>query len=231
MATLRRRLYRKNDTGTYDTVHMETEASLVYMSNGNTVENQLTSHVHDDRYYTEAESNNLLNGKANAYHTHTMDQVTSLVDEINYLKTSVSNGKSAVASAITDKGISTSATADFNTMANNIRALSTTQVAGDIFYLYATQNGDFYIPPLGANTKYFIMFNTRQWNEYNMNGRNGYIYNFATNYEINFVDRELTGDPINSSKRDKLLNIGYTHMRITSYYYENAQILCIKITY
>ena len=125
MATLKRRLYRKNSSDTYDTVHIETDASLVYMSNGNTVENQLTSHVHDDRYYTEAESNNLLNGKANAYHTHTMDQVTSLVDEINYLKTSVSNGKSAVASAITDKGISTSATADFNTMANNIRVLNT----------------------------------------------------------------------------------------------------------
>lgn len=77
MATLRRRLYRKNDTGTYDIVHMETEASLVYMSNGNTVENQLTSHVHDDRYYTEGEVNNLVNGKANAYHTHDASQVVS----------------------------------------------------------------------------------------------------------------------------------------------------------
>lgn len=77
MATLRRRLYRKNDAGTYDTVHVETDASLVYMSNGNTVENQLTSHVHDDRYYTEAESNNLLNNKANAYHTHDTSQIVS----------------------------------------------------------------------------------------------------------------------------------------------------------
>ena len=63
MATLKRRLYRKNSSGTYDTVHLETEASLVYMSNGNTVENQLNSHVHDDRYYTEWEVNNLVNGK------------------------------------------------------------------------------------------------------------------------------------------------------------------------
>lgn len=44
---------------------------------------------------------------------------------INELKTSVSNGKSAVASAITDKGVSTSATASFNTMATNIRAIPT----------------------------------------------------------------------------------------------------------
>ena len=78
MATLRRRLYRKNDTGTYDIVHMETEASLVYMSNGNTVENQLTSHIHDDRYYTEAESNNLLNGKANAQHTHSVNDIVDI---------------------------------------------------------------------------------------------------------------------------------------------------------
>ena len=45
-------------------------------------------------------------------------------DATNSLKTSVSNGKSAVASAITDKGISTSATATFDTMASNIRAIS-----------------------------------------------------------------------------------------------------------
>ena len=46
-------------------------------------------------------------------------------DATNSLKTSVSNGKSLIASAITDKGISTSATATFDTMASNIRAIST----------------------------------------------------------------------------------------------------------
>ena len=40
---------------------------------------------------------------------------------INELKTSVSNGKSTIASAITDMGVSTSATATFQTMANNIK--------------------------------------------------------------------------------------------------------------
>ena len=44
--------------------------------------------------------------------------------EINTLKTSVSNGKSAIASAITDKGISTSSSDTFNTMATNIRNIS-----------------------------------------------------------------------------------------------------------
>lgn len=48
--------------------------------------------------------------------------------QLNELKTSVSNGKSAVASAITDKGVSTSATASFNTMANNIRKIVTSNI-------------------------------------------------------------------------------------------------------
>ena len=72
----------------------------------------LSAHTHDDRYYTESEINNKLLSKANT-------------SELNSLKTSVSNGKSAVASEITDKGVSSSATASFDTMANNIRSIST----------------------------------------------------------------------------------------------------------
>ena len=44
-------------------------------------------------------------------------------DATNSLKTSVSNGKSLIASAITDKGISTASDATFQTMASNIRAI------------------------------------------------------------------------------------------------------------
>ena len=43
--------------------------------------------------------------------------------EVDSLKTSVSNGKSAIASAITDKGVSTAASADFSTMASNIQSI------------------------------------------------------------------------------------------------------------
>lgn len=37
-----------------------------------------TSHTHDERYYTEAETNNLLNGKANSSHTHAASQISGL---------------------------------------------------------------------------------------------------------------------------------------------------------
>ena len=46
--------------------------------------------------------------------------VSSLSSEVSSLKTSVSEGKSLIASALTDKGISTSASATFQTMADNI---------------------------------------------------------------------------------------------------------------
>ena len=45
--------------------------------------------------------------------------------QLNEVKTSVSNGKSLIASAITDKGVSTASDATFQTMADNIHALST----------------------------------------------------------------------------------------------------------
>lgn len=84
MAVLKQKLNRKNESGTYDEIHLKTDATVISLS---------------------------------------PTDETLLSDEISSLKSSVSNGKSAVASAITDKGVSTSATASFNTMANNIRSI------------------------------------------------------------------------------------------------------------
>lgn len=42
LATLRQRLHRKNATGTYDVIHLETESSLVLRSDGTTVEQAIT---------------------------------------------------------------------------------------------------------------------------------------------------------------------------------------------
>ena len=41
------------------------------------------SHTHDDRYYTETEVDGFLDGKANASHTHTIENVTGLQDALD----------------------------------------------------------------------------------------------------------------------------------------------------
>ena len=61
--------------------------------------------------------------QCNYSYTHPSSIQCNAASEINSLKSSVSNGKSLIASAITGKGVSTAATATFQTMANNIRSL------------------------------------------------------------------------------------------------------------
>ena len=56
-------------------------------------------------------------------HTHSISQITGLQSELNSLKSSVSEGKSLVAAAVTDKGVTTAADATFQTIADNIGKL------------------------------------------------------------------------------------------------------------
>lgn len=42
MATLKQRLHRKNASGTYDTVHLESESGMILRPSGRTVEQDLT---------------------------------------------------------------------------------------------------------------------------------------------------------------------------------------------
>lgn len=84
-------------------------------------------------------------------------QLGDLSEEMEEVKTSVSNGKSAIAGAITDKGISTSDSDTFATMATNIRSIVTDPPEGrewtidDTFNTYNIHNhiifakGKFYI--------------------------------------------------------------------------------------
>lgn len=58
----------------------------------------------------------------------------TVLSEIDNLKTSVANGKAQIASAISDKGVSTGAGADFGTMANNIRTIATMQTCEILGY-------------------------------------------------------------------------------------------------
>lgn len=60
--------------------------------------------------------------------------VTDNSEEIENLKNSSSNGKALVASAITEKGVPTSATDSFQTMHDNILAIPTEQYTPNIIY-------------------------------------------------------------------------------------------------
>ena len=91
MAVLKQKLNRKNESGTYDEIHLKTDATVISLS---------------------------------------PTDETLLSDEISSLKSSVSNGKSLIASAITDKGVSTASNATFQTMANNISKIETNIYSG-----------------------------------------------------------------------------------------------------
>ena len=112
MATLKQRLHRKNGTS-YDIIHLETDASVVYLSSTD--------------------------------NTTVADKITNIDEEMISVKTSVSEGKTLIASAITDKGVSTASDASFSTMADNISkipsGISGVPIAGRDF----TYSGEFQV--------------------------------------------------------------------------------------
>lgn len=112
MATLKQRLHRKNGTS-YDIIHLETDASVVYLSSTD--------------------------------NTTVEDKITNIDEEMISVKTSVSEGKTLIASAITDKGVSTASDASFSTMADNISkipsGISGVPIAGTDF----TYSGEYQI--------------------------------------------------------------------------------------
>ena len=65
MATLKQRLHKKNSSGTYDVVHLETAASLVLMDSGTTVEAKIAS------------MDTTIAGKAASNHNHSAANITS----------------------------------------------------------------------------------------------------------------------------------------------------------
>ena len=78
--------------------------------------------------------------------------------QLNELKTSVSNGKSLIASAITDKGVSTASDATFQTMSNNIRSITSMSspklIPGNVLWsvgttdVYGNPEYPAYTPPI-----------------------------------------------------------------------------------
>ena len=140
MATLKQRLNRKNSSGTYDTVHLETSSEVVKRPSGTTVESDLTNYLpkvqNSDSVPESLSSGQLVTGQTSLIYKGN-DGTARIINpasyqpvgsyattaQLNEVKTSVSNGKSLIASAITDKGVSTASSATFQTMASNIRSI------------------------------------------------------------------------------------------------------------
>jgi len=104
MATLKQRLLKKNSSGSYDTVHLETSATNVLMSNGTTVEAAINS---------KAASNHTHSNYAASTHTHTAAQVGALA----------TNGTAAAATKLATArnvqvNLASTAAASFNGTAN-----------------------------------------------------------------------------------------------------------------
>ena len=110
MGILKFRLNRKNSSGSYDTIHYESSSNIILRPDSTTVENSLIS------------LETLTTSHTSSISSHS-SSISSLNSEMSSLKTSVSNGKAQIASAITGKGVSTSSSASFSTMANNIKKI------------------------------------------------------------------------------------------------------------
>lgn len=85
---------------------------------------QITEGLNAQKQYTDQITNQIVSD-TNANFKDVEDAIGSLNNNVNSLFQSVSNGKSAIAEAITDKGVPTSANDSYSTMAGNIRAIPT----------------------------------------------------------------------------------------------------------
>ena len=107
---------------------------------------------------------------------------TNLQNQVNSLNTSVSNGKSLVANAITGKGVATSSSDTFATMANNISSISSagkyaSQLVSNITTYAGTSDDRWFVGSLtqisGPTTVWF----ERSWSRpITMQTSNGVIY-------------------------------------------------------
>ena len=83
---------------------------------------ELENGLLEQKEYTDEKTNQIVED-VNANFKDVETSIETLNGTVNDLFTSVSNGKAQVAEAITDKGVSTSASDSFSTMASNIREI------------------------------------------------------------------------------------------------------------
>ena len=114
--------------------------------------------------------------------------------QLDELKTSVSNGKSLIASAITDKGVSTASNATFQTMSNNISSITSISspklIPGNVLWsvgttdVYGNPEYPAYTPPISAQDPNCIIVGHKILSNYNtITGKSsvstsGFVYYF-----------------------------------------------------
>lgn len=131
MANLKQRLHRKNASGSYDVIYLETSAAIVKRADGVTsVEDSLSAiEAWNPLRYEVKEDGSIaspfdpqLDAKTLEGHPASYFATASGMQECFQ---SVSEGKALIAAAVTDKGVTTAADAAFATIANNISSLQT----------------------------------------------------------------------------------------------------------
>lgn len=85
----------------------------------------------EQKSYTDEKIKSVVND-VNTNFNNVGKSIESLNNTTNQLFQSVSNGKSKVAAAITDKGVDTASDASFDDMANNIKNISSSSGGGDV---------------------------------------------------------------------------------------------------
>ena len=111
------------------------------------------------KYLTQETASTLYAAKT---HTHEIANINGLQTELDNLKTSVSEGKSLIAAAVTDKGVQTAADATFQQMATNIGSI---QTGVELWNVYLD------LAPWEYTTPY-------------LPGKNNYIYTTAGTYQV-----------------------------------------------
>ena len=123
--------------------------------------------------------------EANASGTSAWSQINSLKSELQTVKTSVSDGKSAVASAITDKMVSTSGSDSFATMATNIGKIETAPPNGKKWEIANTlSTGYTHISIIYANECFYLFSKLSSSTQLQV-----FINTDPYNYPIAFVDK------------------------------------------
>ena len=104
-------------------------------------------------------------------------------DATKELKTSVSDGKTAIAAAVTDKGVNTAASDSFSTIAENIASLETAEI-GKPAYIYSVTE---YSVSSGSSGTYYIgdYYGDNGWEE------EGITVSYGTSYEIDIANAKL----------------------------------------